>query len=99
MGNLLMENRNGLIVDARLTQATGTAQRETALAMSAARAGHGRLTLGADKAFYTHGLVAALRECRVTPHIAVDIRNAWGNVVPAVSAVERLRHELAERND
>jgi transposase len=74
MGHLLMENRNGLIVDARLTQATGTAERDAALAMIAARAGHGRLTLGADKAYYTHGLVAALRERRVTPHIAVDTR-------------------------
>jgi hypothetical protein len=33
MGHLMMENRNGLIVDARLTEANGTAERITALAM------------------------------------------------------------------
>ena len=32
-GHLLMENRNGLVVDARLTHATGTAEPEAALAM------------------------------------------------------------------
>ena len=30
LGHLLMENRNGLVVDARVTQATGTAEREAA---------------------------------------------------------------------
>ena len=67
MGHVPMENRNGLIVDTRLTQATGTAGRDAALAMIETRAGHGQLTLGADKAYYTHGLVAALRARRVTP--------------------------------
>jgi hypothetical protein len=33
MGHLMMENRNGLIVDARLTEANGTAERSTALDM------------------------------------------------------------------
>jgi hypothetical protein len=33
MGHLMMENRNGLIIDARLTEANGTAERSTALDM------------------------------------------------------------------
>lgn len=33
MGHLLMENRHGLAVDAQVTQATGTAEREAAIAM------------------------------------------------------------------
>ncbi len=33
MGHVLMENRNGLVVDAELTAATGTAERDAALAM------------------------------------------------------------------
>jgi hypothetical protein len=33
MGHLLMENQSGLIVDALLTPATGTAEREAAAAM------------------------------------------------------------------
>jgi transposase len=71
MGHLLMENRNGLVVDAQLTHATGTAEREAALAMLARRAGRGgRLTLGADKAYDVRAFVADLRARNATPHIA-----------------------------
>jgi hypothetical protein len=49
-----MENRNGLVVDATLTHATGTAEREAALTMLNRRKRDGqkrarRITLGADK--------------------------------------------------
>jgi hypothetical protein len=49
LGHVLMENRHALVVDTRLTLATGTAEREAGLAMVAARPGHHRITLGADK--------------------------------------------------
>jgi transposase len=78
MGHVLMENRNGLAVEARLTQATGTAEREAALAMLDQR-GHRsdtktrrRITLGADKAYDVIDFVESLRERKVTPHIAVQ---------------------------
>ncbi len=48
-GHALMENRNGLVVDGRLTLATGTAEREAALDMIGGISGSGRVTLGADK--------------------------------------------------
>ncbi len=52
MGHVLMENRNGLLVGACLTRATGTAEREAALALlDAHRPGRRRITLGADKAY------------------------------------------------
>jgi transposase len=70
MGHVLMENRNGLAVDVRLTHATGTAEREAALAMIADRPGAHRKTLAADKAYDAAGFVAALREVAVTPHVA-----------------------------
>jgi hypothetical protein len=70
MGHVLMENRNGLVVDAMLTHATGTAEREAALAMLARMAGRHRITLGADKAYDTAGFIAALRGIVVTPHVA-----------------------------
>jgi len=72
LGHVLMENRNGLVVDGRLTQATGTAEREAAEEMvRAARRRHrGRLTVGGDKGFDTQGFVAALRAMGVTPHVA-----------------------------
>jgi transposase len=52
LGHVLMENRHALVVDTRLTLATGTAEREAGLAMVAARPGHHRITLGADKRCY-----------------------------------------------
>ena len=50
MGHVMMENRHGLAVDTRLTLATGTAEREAALAMAETRPGNRRITVGADKA-------------------------------------------------
>ena len=69
MGHLLMENRNGLIVDAMLTPATGTAEREAAGAMLGRQAGRHRATLGADKGYDAAGFVAGLRALKVTPHV------------------------------
>ena len=70
MGHLLMENRNGLVVAARLTQASGTAEREAGLEMIRARAGGRRVTLGGDKNYDVRSFVAALRQERVTAHVA-----------------------------
>jgi transposase len=69
MGHVLMENRNGLAVDARLTRATGTAERDAALAMIDNRPGAHRLTLGADKAYDAASFVAELRRRSVSPHV------------------------------
>lgn len=71
-GHVLMENRNGLIVDIELTQATGTAEREAALRMldRLKRKRQGRITLGADKGYDTREFVGELRQRRVTPHVA-----------------------------
>jgi IS5 family transposase len=69
-GHLLMENRNGLAVDARLTQATGYAEREAALEMAAEIPGRRRVTIGADKGFDVRSFVQGLRDLEVTPHVA-----------------------------
>ena len=74
MGHLLMENANALIVDAALTRASGTAEREAALAMLERQGKRRRVTLGADKAYDVAEFVDALRDRSVTPHIAVDGR-------------------------
>ena len=67
-GHVLMENRTGLVVDLCVTQATGTAERETALALATnLRPG---ATLGADKGYDTKEFVATLRALGVTPHVA-----------------------------
>ncbi|MGP1347471.1 MAG: IS5 family transposase [Phycisphaerales bacterium] len=73
MGHLLMENRNALIVDAALTRAGGTAEREAALVMLDRRRHRSkRLTLGGDKAYDVAAFVGDLRARKVTPHIAID---------------------------
>lgn len=76
MAHVLMENRNGLAVDAALTHATGTAEREASLAMLDRRKTKHRIprriTLGADKAYDVTSFVGALRDRKVTPHIAVQ---------------------------
>lgn len=75
MGHVLMENRHGLIVDALLTKATGTAEREAALTMLGRLDGRHRITLGADKAYDAGQFVADLREINVTPHVAQNNTN------------------------
>jgi transposase len=70
LGHVLMENRNGLVVDARLTLATGTAEREAAVAMVGEREGGHRITLAGDKNYDTKGFVAEMRNLNVTPHVA-----------------------------
>jgi transposase len=75
MGHVLMENRNGLVVDARLTHATGTAEREAAIAMVEGVPGRHRITVGADKAYDTADFVANMRELGAAPHVAQNNSN------------------------
>lgn len=70
IGHVLMENRNKLAVDTQLTTASGTAEREAALAMLEALPGEKMKTVGADKNYDTEGFVTACREIKVTPHVA-----------------------------
>ena len=75
-GHVEMDNRHGLVVNTRLTQATGTAEPEAALAMAAELAGWGRVTLGADKGYDQKEFVRGLREHQVTPHVARKVHSA-----------------------
>jgi transposase len=70
LGHVLTENRNGLVVDVRTTQASGTAERDAALAMLRSKPALKRVTLGGDKGYDTRGFVEATRELNVTPHVA-----------------------------
>jgi transposase len=72
MGHVLMENRNGLAVEAALTHATGTAEREATLTILDRRKPARRITLGADKAYDVSAFVEELRSREVTPHIAIN---------------------------
>jgi transposase len=74
MGHLMTENRNGLIIDARLTEANGTAERETALDMIEDNARPGS-TVGGDKNYDTADFVAGCRERGCTPHVSQNNTN------------------------
>jgi transposase len=78
MGHTLMENRNGLVVQAEVTQADGYAERKAALEMVHRRSpgSSRRLTLGADKAYDSADFVADLRQACVTPHVARKSRHS-----------------------
>src|SRR5439155_27336481 len=69
-GHVLIENRHGLVVNRRLTQATGRAEWEAAWAMAKQIPGRRRGTLGADKHYDDRDFVECLRTLKVTPHVA-----------------------------
>lgn len=70
MGHALMENRNGLVVDVRVTHAVGKAEQTAAASMASAIKGKQRVTLGGDKGYDSDDLLRELRNMGVTPHIA-----------------------------
>ena len=69
-GNVLMDNRNGLVVDVETMQADGTAERDAAVVMIESIPGDDRVTIGADKGYDTKGFVADARALNATPHVA-----------------------------
>jgi transposase len=74
MGHVVMENRNGLAVGGRLTQANGYAEREAALELLGDIPRRQRITVGADKGYDIADFVAALRQQGATPHVASKTR-------------------------
>jgi transposase len=96
LGHVLMENRNGLIVDAMLTQADGTAERDAALLMLYRkwrnRRQRGRcrpMSVGADKAYDTRDFVGTVREMAIRPHVAQNTTRSGGSSIDARTS----RHE------
>jgi transposase len=75
LGHVLTENRHGLVVDVRLTQATGRAEREAALDMLAHKPASKKCTLGGDRGYDAAAFVQQLRDRNVTPHIAQNTSN------------------------
>jgi transposase len=73
MGHAMVENRNGLVVNTRVSQATGTAEREAALVMAGEIGGPA--TLGGDKNFDTKDFVRRCRDRDITPHVAQNTTN------------------------
>jgi transposase len=80
-GNLLVENRNGLIVDAEVFVANGTAERDAALIMLQKIPGTRLVTVGGDKGFDTYGFVAECRNLQVVPHVAQNLQRRGGSAI------------------
>lgn len=80
-GNLLIENRNGLIVDALAWEANGRAERDTALLMLEQLSGDHPVTVGGDKGFDTREFVRECRHMQVTPHVAQNDGRPGGSAI------------------
>ncbi|BCR07011.1 hypothetical protein DESUT3_40800 [Desulfuromonas versatilis] len=93
IGPALMENCKALVIEATVTPANGTAEREAALAMvkkvARGKGKRQRITLGADKNYDTQEFLGALQGRKVTPHVAQN------NTSRASSAMDgrTTRHE------
>ena len=74
--HVLMDNREGLVVDVRLTPANGTGERNAALEMLASVPGTGWITMVADHGYDTRGFVRECRKLRMTPNVARKQRSA-----------------------
>ena len=83
IGHAVSENRNGLIVAAQVTQASGTAERSAAIEMLSELSGPRRCTLAADKGYDTREFVRQTRELNVTPHVAQNIERRGGSAINA----------------
>lgn len=71
MGHVLMENRNGLVVDSEITVAETKQERDSALKMIKRRKRPGkRVTVGGDKGYDVNDFHEECRRNNVTPHIA-----------------------------
>jgi transposase len=88
LGHVMMENRNGLIVDAMLTQADGTAERDAGLIMAYRRWRKNRrrgprapISVGADKAYDTRDFVKTLRDMGIRPHVAQNLKRSGGSAI------------------
>jgi transposase len=80
-GNVLIENRNGLVVDTALVMASGTAERDAAVEMAERIEGDQRVTVGADKGYDTFGFVRDMRERNVTPHVSANTNRSGGSAI------------------
>jgi hypothetical protein len=86
MGHWIMENRNGLVVASEVTQARGTAERDSALRMMRSLRGAHQKTLGSDKGYDTRDFVADLRINGITSHVAQNTSRSGGSAIDGRTA-------------
>ena len=97
-GNLLVENRHGLIVNSEVFEANGTAERDAALVMLEQIPGTKQVTVGGDKGYDTADFVAECRNLKVTPHVAQNLERPGGSAIDSnnksfwKAPIPRFRH-------
>lgn len=102
-GNILIENRNGLVVDTELLQCNGTAERDAAILMVERLDGTDRVTLAGDKGYDTRDFVEEMRGMNVTPHVAQNEKRPGGSAIdrrttrhPGYGLSQRKRKRIEE---
>ena len=80
-GNVMIENRNGLVVDTELLQCNGTVERDAAMLMAERVDGTERITLAADKGYDTKDFVSEMRGMNVTPHVSQNTKRPGGSAI------------------
>lgn len=100
--HILMENRNGLIVDHELTQASGTGERTAAVEMVTRLPGNHRVTVGADRGYDSADFIDDLRCRNATPHVAQNTKNRRSAIDgrttrhPGYTVSQRIRKRIEE---
>jgi transposase len=95
-GNVMTENRNGLVVETELEIAGGTAERDAALEMTDRIQGQHRITVGADKAYDTKDFVRQTRDKGATPHVAQNTNRPGGSAIDA-RTTQHSGYEISQR--
>lgn len=103
MGHVLMDHREGLIVDVEVTEANGSAERDAALTLLDRHPSRERRTLATDKAYDTKQFVADCRQRGVTPHVAMNTSGTRSSAIDArttrhagYTVSQRLRKRIEE---
>src|SRR6202167_5246116 len=101
--SVLMENRNGIMIDLRVGQASGRAESEQGLEMLQELRGPRRITVAGDKGYDTAAFVASCRALNVTPHVAQNERRPGGSALdlrttnwPGYAVSQRVRKRVEE---
>jgi transposase len=101
--SVLMENRNGIVIDLRVGHATGRAECEQGLAMLQQLRGSSRITVAGDKGYDAAGFVAGCHDLNVTPHVAQNERRRGGSALdhrttswPGYAVSQRVRKRVEE---
>jgi transposase len=107
MGHTLTDNRHGLVVNARVTNADGHAEREAAKIMindarQAAEDASAEITLGADKGYDAQEFIEACQQMKVTPHVAQNTSGRRSAVPDTIAssvgyAISQQKRKLIEQ--